>query len=923
MSKSDIPPRDGVSRRRFLATAGLGVGVAALGAGAFSLRRCGKDDPVANPEALDIYGVWREFSEVLRMSPDHTVGKAERLVKEGDAAAIQRFVRDEIRLMSGDGTRHSFGGVSLVGARATLRAGAGTAGDKAKLLAHLLRKTGLETEIVFTSLPTREETPGMFFRDHDPEFDPSFTEEQYRLWRQVLGEPAMVKRPAKGVDDGYKTSDALGERLLAAIGDEKDRIGRGSYDPRPVYSLPMVKITGADGAEVFADPIRPDGGYGPLPEGIRLERTPDRKDGLEVEVVLEATSSHDPKNVFPLVAGKWAGEEIAGRQVRVSFHIPGGLATMASSRFADVRTFVPFLSVQGFDATEEEPLPAPVMGDAVTAAGDVILVEDNGAVKVNGVTVSEKEGGGEDVSQVAKVELEADASRFPEVELKIFPRDAKGRLVEGLAASVFTVEEGGSGALPFVLRSNRSVPRVLLLTDSSLSMPEEYRGGRPGITALVEHLKKSVLGVHPEADLVLRNTGSNLWEELTKAALEPHTLIVYATDGDLVGRRPDERMFATLKSGPPAIVLDVRGTLEATRVSQPGNIFDEMAKATGGLAFPVIAGEVEASREAIAKLLEEWIRDQPTRLRYTAPTLDAGTHVVKLTTGAIGSEATYEPPAQGALPQQLASLRLSVRVNSRKVTRVLAGHDGRGEVKPEHLHAVRGALFGTHLLAFEGAAPGLSVLLDDFLSVKLAQEDLDRMVVDGVEMDVLDARLAQGLPVMPGELLSLLARSHPGSSAEHSVSVLGLRTVLYSCHPVMESDRVIRRVDILPLEDAHVHAVERETMLKHSFRYSLPLSLAEGVLFARSTFSVTEGRELVKIDRRPFGNLDLTPEVKARWADLIERLRNEEASGGSVYIAPADGRDLVVWRISRTTGAVLGVLEDGSGGGSDEERIMR
>src|SRR5690606_24181842 len=200
---------------------------------------------------------------------------------------------------------------------------------------------------------------------------------------------------------------------------EKEKIGRASYDPRPVHSLPMVKVTGADGVEIFADAIRPDGGYGDLPEGIRLERMlGHNKGGLEVEVVLEATSSHDPARVFPLVAGTWTGAQIAGRQVRVAFHIPGGLSAMAGSRFADLRTFVPFLSVQGFDATEDDPLPDPVMGDAVTAQGDVIRVEDGGTVKVNGVTVSEKDGEGLDASSVVKVEMEVDASRFPEVELK-------------------------------------------------------------------------------------------------------------------------------------------------------------------------------------------------------------------------------------------------------------------------------------------------------------------------------------------------------------------------------------------------------------------------------------------------------------------------------------------------------------------------
>ena len=41
-------------------------------------------------------------------------------------------------------------------------------------------------------------------------------------------------------------------------------------------------------------------------------------------------------------------------------------------------------------------------------------------------------------------------------------------------------------------------------------------------------------------------------------------------------------MLAILKDGPPALLLEVDGTLEKDRAKNPDNIFDAMAKATTG-----------------------------------------------------------------------------------------------------------------------------------------------------------------------------------------------------------------------------------------------------------------------------------------------------------------------------------------------------
>lgn len=910
---STATSRSGLSRRSFLlAAAGVGAGIALDGP--LLLRGCGRG--TGSTEAGP-YAVWRELQQALRASPDHAPGRAAALLKAGDPEALHRFVRDEIRLVSAEGGRFALGAAMPVGPRAALRAGAGTAREKAEVLAALLRRLGMEAEVMQASPLAREDSRAAFFRSFDQAFDPPISERQQRAWRQRLGLPPAGAGDALDIDPGGRRAEALAEQLLEALGPERERIGRHRFDDRTVGGVPWVRFVDAEGRERWANPVDPQADIVEQAP-VRLRSAPEPDPALPVEVALSASFSEAPGEFSELVRGRWGADQLCGRQLRIGFKSPLSLPEWAASRLVDLRCFVPQLMVQALDASREEAAALSVAGEAFSIDGQRYAVAEDGSVSANGRPLMDA-GSSAAASRVVRMELSVDSARFPELRLRLQPLDAEGKVVEGLPAAALRVLEQGEG-VGFSLAANRAAPRVLFLADQSLSMPQQFRGGQSQMEALIARVRARLLEAYPGAELMSRPTGSKLWEELARAASQPWNLILYATDGDLDGRRPDARMLEALRQGPPALLLDVNGALPRLR-SRPSNLFDEMAAATGGQAFAVDAG-AEQVEAALLDYLDRHPLADPYRLACAASSRTPGRRRVRVEIGSAAVEADYEVPEHAALPRRLAALRLTVQVGRHRVERVLAGHTGTGELQQVHLDEAMGALFGHHLLAFEASPPALSVQLDELLAAKLSLEPLDRALAEPVELEQLEPLLAQGFDQLPGELLTLMARTRAQSGGDFSVATLGLRCALYSAQPVLNSDRFRTRVDLLPLERAQVLAEDRERLLRESLKRSADLAVAEAALFDTSTLALLEGRALAPVPRRPFTETTLSDEDKAAWRRLIEQVRSEYPHPGAIALGPVDGSVRALHVVDRSSGSFIAVLPDGSGGGSVEQRMQ-
>ena len=927
--------RSDLSRRTFLK---LGAQVSALpifaAGGAVTLAGC---EEASRSEPQGYYPRLRSLRAGLQASPDHTPARAKAVIETRDANAIMRFVRDEIRLVSHNERRYGLGEQRRFGERAALRAGAGTAFEKASILRRLLQQAGFDARVVMTSSLPRNEVAGVFHRNFEQVFEPSIAEEEVRSW---VNQP-LDRTSRTYISDVAEDHDvpALRQSIKAALGGELSEVLARPIDPRQEGLTPVVEIAQADGSRVYADPIRLGRDVGPLPDGTRVSE-PRGVDGtFPVRVTVSATTTADPEARIPLVSREWRSDQLAGRQLNIAFKPNQALGEVFASRVGELRLFAPVLSLQDVNGLEDlAPEDWGAVGDAITLEGDHIHADpQTGQVEVNGVPVRVQPVSAQ-ADTVRSIEIVPNAATFPDMTLGVTPRDDAGEIVEGLTAADFVVEDEREHA-PILLRASDPAVRVLILADASLSMPAAYRltfeQNGEAIKALASGIEQRVKDLHPNAQVELQSTTSNLWEELDRAvAQKAPNLVIYASDGHVAGARPsqDGDMAARLRAGPPVIVLscerpiaDIRAT---ARRRGESNVFDEMAELTGGRVLDALTDDVAPLETSIETFLRENYQPPAYTLSYRALASGTRERRVRVRAGSADTQEPYHVEA-GAVGRatKLVSLRLAIEMDGIAVEQVLAGHDGlRGPPTQSDIDAVHGACLGKHMVAFEGCAPSLSVILDEIVAARMSLEDLDLAIASGADHAGLQSTLEAGFHTLDGRLAGLMGRPMALSGQDFSFAEQGLRAVLYSRHPVMNSAQIVERMDILPTARPGVVSAEQHVRQDRAFEHSLRLAAAEASLFQVSTLSLLKDRPLGVFERYTHRGLGLAEAQEQAWAELMERSLRPNHAGrhpGSIFLSDPLGQTRAVWAVDRGTGEIIGVLPDGSGGGfgpaSDEE----
>ena len=309
---------------------------------------------------------------------------------------------------------------------------------------------------------------------------------------------------------------------------------------KPIWPIPFCRRGGVvldDGSQSIEGPA-------PLPEG-----TP-------VTVRLKARFNDLPEEDVLLLENTWSSHDLAGRQLRIGLQPAMELETLLMARVGDIRTVIPSFAIQALDQitdgsalfAEEGPL-APVQGDAISLEGNRIAVGEDGAVLVNGQE-SLLFGDPDAAEQVTTIDVTVDSSRFPVIKLEAMPRDASGAVVEGLTLQDMALSEEGA-PVTATLTKNQLGHRVLLLTDTSFSMPEEYRTTQSDtLSTLISNIRQSIEEIDPRATISAQDVNSDIWGNLKNLSAAPFDLIIYVTDGDHVGASFDEGVEAALRAGP-------------------------------------------------------------------------------------------------------------------------------------------------------------------------------------------------------------------------------------------------------------------------------------------------------------------------------------------------------------------------------------
>jgi len=924
-----------VTRRQLLAAGGLGGGgLLALAL----LSQDGSDDgstaPTATPTVAGPtdtatpagsteqvpYTVWEEVRAAMRTSPDHLPARAEALVAAGDLEAIFEFVRDEIVTLPAG--REGVGRFSINeavgwGARGTLRGGAGTPREKAELLADLLTEAGAETELVEGRTPlSGEEIRDLYLRPVGQEFDPDLEDGQIGAWADRMGVAGEDVTEIERLDADGQDSTALGTDLFAAV--TEDWWSAFDFSWNLDTDLPVVRFRTPDDEEdryanLFADAPFGESGTTRIDE-ISDASVPD------VTVTLSAARASEPESPIDLVSKTWAASDVVGRQVVVST-LPGvDPFQQPGVRFGDIDTFVPSLAVQGGDVDQATAAELSVLGDPVTRGGDRFSVADDGTVSRNGQPLAAT-GDATAASRVESVSVTPDVSRYPEIRLTVDARDTAGDRVEGLPANAVGLREEGEPA-SVTLQSNRATPRVTVLYDTSSSMPIEYSG--EAMRAFVSELTAEIEAVDPDARIKLVPTNSNIWTAVADAAATDANVVVYATDGHVNDERTPE-IEGALRAGPPVVMLS---TDDGTTVRE--EIALAIANLSGGEA--VAARDRDAARETVRAFVADIATElRPYQLTYRSPVEGetGAEHTVSVSIGEATGEATYTVPETALTPPRLSSLWLTVSVGGRLVRRLLAGYEPDVDegVTDDMIGAVEGALFGSTTLTFEGGSPSLSVWLDDFLAAKGSTREMDAAIVAD-DQDAIEEASAAGIWSVDPEAF-LLTPPLPNAASETSLTFPdAMRVAAYTHHPVFGSDESRVSGDILPLTRYATAMADQPEDSTEPHRLTLErtarLAVAETAGFETSTQSLIGETPVV-----PFGAAD--EEVWGRdrydrFDEFVDATGHRGAEGMGHRIAalvPEDGSVFAYWNVDLETGGVLGVLPDGTNGGSTRRRHER
>lgn len=884
-------------------------------------------EPDAGTE-LDVpFGVWKEIRAALRTSPDHLVAQAERLVSEGNPEAIFAFVRDRFLTLP-DGP-NSLGGLTkrLWGIRGTMRSGTGTLRDKAELLVELYHRAGFTAEVMEVRTPNDPAfVDRVLMRAVDRPFAPEVEASTLSGWRESLGltEPP---EPSEVIDDDHASAAALAGALLGVIPDAQTTVPFNKS--KPGY-MPVVAVE-VGGQVRFANVADPEAVFGEAGGEGDPRSTDPAADFPQVTLRLSMVTTASPKTPIEIATATYSVDELVGRQVSIAMVPPEDARTLVQMRFGDVRTFLPVLSLQGPDMTKEEREARVVASKAITLAGEVLELEGDD-ITYQGVPIDTGPADAALIASVASLEVEVMGSAYPEIRVRASALDAQGNSVQGLTAAAFELREESEKQRFMLMETRASAPRVLFILDQSTSLPATFLGAQAAV--LLRTIAEDVLAGAPDATFRVHMVGGNpmdgawtgdpaeveqsaldqtgfgssLWGALADGWDMRPTTVVMVTDGQATDV-PSAEELARIAELPPCVFLAV-GEPELETL-------EDMASRTAGKVFAVEAQD-EAAAAALAMVIAR--RNSTYLLRYAAPESGPPLREVELTLvgSSVSSQGDYEvPPVDERLtPPRIGGLILDVEVTGADAVRqVIAGVAEVPEDAPAALFDdVHAALFGSAEVRFEGASPTFSAMVDDLLVGRLSWEPM-WLAMKGGDPDTIVDTFVQGFQRYNARALALVTTPAPVDGT--FVFPTGLRAVLTTMQP-RYGVGVVRRASILPMGGYRAVDEDRRGGLEASVHATARLGLLEGGLFQRSTASELEGASLIGLN--PFALISsaipgLSAEQRAAWERAMDGFT------GGYRIVPATGEPVAFWYVDRATGSLLGVLEDGSGGGSSAEEL--
>ncbi|MFV1977582.1 MAG: hypothetical protein ACC651_17720, partial [Candidatus Scalindua sp.] len=482
-----------------------------------------------------------------------------------------------------------------------------------------------------------------------------------------------------------------------------------------------------------------------------------------------------------------------------------------------------------------------------------------------------------------------------------------GNFVEGLSTRDFIFTEDGK-PVSALMENNQQTPKILILSDTSLSMPTEYR--EKGMMEFNESLKSNILKKYPSAVITFWETPSSLFTWLLKASQTGYDLIIFATDGDNVDVY-DDKNFSVYRAGPPAIILNVKNSTWKTHTET----FEKMANITNGL----VINEKDQTKvlEEITKRIEAF--EVPPYVFSYASADSSKKHTVRVSidNNRINTTATYQFPETGIQSgNRIIGIYFEITVGrNQPIKRVLAGLDFKNEIydlNKDYYLEIEGLLFGGALLAIEGEGPTLSMAISELLKSKLSNREWGEAFQDG-DIKKTKEEIQKGILTYPAMLIPLMAPLQNQITNESLTFPAGYRMCLLKTRVGINKPTVFS-FDYLPTSDYATIADDKLNSFTTTLLKTAQLSIRETELFQLSTYNLLQNSEL--IDRNSAYKEDWIRNQIAYENKDFKYWAEEVFRGDLTYkVFDKQAKSKAFWKINQYSGEMYGILPDGTGGG--------
>ncbi|MFD2588899.1 hypothetical protein ACFSQJ_18380 [Croceitalea marina] len=870
-----------------------------------SFLSCGEEKPLFKGTGLVPFKIWEELLMALKESPDFHPAQIEKLIATKNPEAMFNYLRDSIVLVPASEDLSREGKNLHRGLESITRTGVASAREKSELLAKMYQQAGFEAEVVWEETDFTETTIlGCYLRTYKNEFNPPISDKQFKQWKKEL---QLEDSEVSLNEDIDSQAQKLTENLFSKFSINEELIAKTKIKWANKQT-PSVRFK-INGEEKFAHLIDPEVPFGRLRSSnspvLIAPKARENKTILKLE--LYGYHSRDVKQKIDFLSGEWNIKDVLGKQLNISFLKNLEIGELSLKSLNQVQFFTPSFSLQGVDAELSVLEENSYLGEPITQEGETIKLDDENGKSILTQLAYEKNI---TTDVVTSMSCKAKTGSFPRVKLAVTPKDSSGKMVEGLLPKSFLIKED-ENLIPARLISNKQSPKILILSDGSLSMPAAYRG--EGMETFNKMLESTIKAKYPSAIIEFWITPSALYSSLLKASQASADLILYATDGHNDDKLNDEDadLYA---QGPPAFILDVN--------EEPWESFEIMAKLTGGKVLP--AKDQELVLKEVFNFMDA-MEIPPYILEYNSRSRAKHKVEVQLFETQIKAEDTYNFPDKNKNEAGLIALHLKMSIGRDVVTKSLAGFNVREyesliyrKVKDvnyrKYKNEVRGFLHGGAQLYIETDGPTFAVAMSDVLKAQLTNRKWGEAFLEE-KLEEAKTHFEKGTTKLSGTILSLLTQPKDMVTKRSLTHVKGYRLALAKTIWPIEEQFGSNSFDFFQTSKYTTIGGSPLVNFKNNAKITAQLAVRESQLFEESTLSLLAK---LKLTSNQFLKLETESDSYKRIWDLVYKkgLRYKILDNKDYTVFNESLESLAFWKIDGKTGELYGMLPDGSGGGN-------